>query len=53
MLRDNQDRILVLYRDTFETIGITVVHGLPNEVVPQRLPWTSFELTTENMGTHP
>lgn len=52
ILCDNQDRIIVLYRDNFATNGITVVHSLPKAADPQRLLWTSFELTTENMGIY-
>lgn len=51
-LCDRDDRIIVLYRDNHDTNGITVVHSLPKALDPDRLLWTTFELTTDNMGIY-
>ena len=50
VLCDRDDRIIVLYRDNFQSNGLTVVHSLPRAVDPDRLLWTTFELTTGNLG---
>jgi len=49
---DRQDRIIVLYRDNFGSNGLTLAHSLPKAVDPDRLVWTSFDLTTANLGNY-
>jgi hypothetical protein len=49
---DKQDRIIVLYRDNAGSNGLTVVSSLPGAVDPNRLLWTSFDLTTDNLGCY-
>jgi BNR repeat-containing family member len=52
VVTDSQDRIIVLYRDNFLGNGLTIVHSLPKAVDPDRLVWTTFDLTTDNLGNH-
>ncbi|MCU0794927.1 MAG: BNR-4 repeat-containing protein [Akkermansiaceae bacterium] len=52
VLCDHEDRIIVLYRDNFGTNGITVVHSQPKAQDPERLLWSSFELSEENLGIY-
>jgi hypothetical protein len=47
---DKDDRLIVLYRDIARANGITVVHSLPRAQDPQRLVWTTFDLTTNTLG---
>ena len=49
---DQQDRIIVLYRDNFGSNGLTIAHSLPGAVDPDRLAWTTFDLTTANLGNY-
>lgn len=66
VVRDDEDRIIVAYRDNQASNlanadasltsgvsnGITIVHSLPREQDPDRLLWISFDLTTENLGNY-
>ncbi len=47
---DQQNRIIVLYRDNFGSNGLTIVSSLPYAMDPQRTNWTTFDLTTDNLG---
>lgn len=47
---DKQNRIIVLYRDNFGSNGLTVACSLPYAVDPARTNWTTFDLTTDNLG---
>jgi hypothetical protein len=49
---DKQNRIIVLYRDNFGSNGLTIVQSLPYAVDPQRTNWTTFDLTTDNLGNY-
>src|SRR5208282_6497855 len=49
---DKQNRIIVLYRDNFGSNGLTIVSSLPYAVDPQRTNWTTFDLTTDNLGNY-
>jgi hypothetical protein len=49
---DKQDRIIVLYRDNAGSNGLTVVCSLPGAMDPNRLLWTTFDLTTDNLGSY-
>ena len=49
---DRQDRLIVIYRDNEGGNGLTVVHSLPRALDPDRLKWTAFELTKENLGRY-
>jgi hypothetical protein len=49
---DQQNRILVLYRDNFGSNGLTVAYSLPYALDPQRTNWTTLDLTTDNLGNH-
>lgn len=50
VVTDDQDRIIVAYRDNANTNGITIVHSLPKAQDPDRTVWIEFDLTTENIG---
>jgi hypothetical protein len=52
VVTDPQDRIIVLYRDNFGSNGLTIVHSLPKAVDPDRQVWTTFDLTTDNLGNY-
>jgi len=52
VVTDSQDRIIVLYRDNQGANGLTIVHSLPKAVDPDRLIWTTFDLTTNNFGSY-
>jgi hypothetical protein len=52
VVTDRQDRIIVLYRDSFGSNGLTIVHSLPRAVDPERWVWTTFDLTTDNLGSY-
>jgi hypothetical protein len=52
VVTDSQDRIIVLYRDNFGSNGLTIVHSLPRAVDPDRSVWTTFDLTTDNLGNY-
>jgi hypothetical protein len=49
---DQQNRIIVLYRDNFGGNGLTIVHSLPYALDPQRTNWFTFDLTTDNLGNY-
>lgn len=49
---DKQDRIIVLYRDNQDSNGLTIANSLPGAVDPNRLLWTTFDLTTDNLGCY-
>jgi hypothetical protein len=49
---DKQNRIIVLYRDNFGSNGLTIVHSLPYAMDPERTNWTTFDLTTDNLGNY-
>lgn len=42
----------MLYRDNASNNGLTVVTSLPRAVDPDRLLWTTFELTSANLGNY-
>jgi hypothetical protein len=46
---DKDDRLIVIYSDNEGSAGLTVVHTLPKALDPQRLVWTQFDLTTNNL----
>jgi hypothetical protein len=50
ILCDNDDRLIVIYRDNEGSNGLTVVHSLPRAQDPERRVWTAFDLTTDNLG---
>jgi hypothetical protein len=52
VVTDKQDRIIVLYRDNQGNNGLTIVSSLPKAVDPDRLLWTTFDLTTANLGNY-
>lgn len=60
VVRDDEDRIIVSYRDnqssssltTGLTNGLTIVHSLPKADDPHRLVWIQFNLTEENLGNY-
>jgi hypothetical protein len=47
---DQQNRIIVLYRDNSGSNGLTIAHTLPYALDPQRTNWFTFDLTTDNLG---
>jgi hypothetical protein len=49
---DKQNRVIVLYRDNFGSNGLTLAVSLPYAVDPQRTNWTTFDLTTANLGSY-
>ncbi len=49
---DKAGRIIVLYRDNAGSNGLTIAHSLPFAMDPDRLIWTSFDLTTSNLGNY-
>jgi hypothetical protein len=49
---DKQNRIIVLYRDNSGSNGLTIVSSLPYAADPQRTIWTTFDLTTDNLGNY-
>jgi len=49
---DPVGRLIVLYRDNAGSNGLTIVHSLPYAVDPQRTNWTTFDLTTANLGNY-
>jgi hypothetical protein len=49
---DQQNRIIVLYRDNFGGNGLTIVHSLPYALDPQRTNWFTIDLTTDNLGNY-
>jgi hypothetical protein len=49
---DRAGRLIVLYRDNAASNGLTIVHSLPYALDPQRNTWTTFDLTTENLGNY-
>lgn len=49
---DPVGRLIVLYRDNFGSNGLTIAHSLPYAVDPQRTNWTTFDLTTANLGNY-
>ncbi|MEK7952099.1 BNR-4 repeat-containing protein [Luteolibacter soli] len=50
VVNDDQDRIIVAYRDDSGDNGITIVHSLPKAEDPDRQVWIEFDLTHENLG---
>ena len=49
---DQQDRIIVLYRDNFGSNGLTITRSLPYAMDPERTNWFTFTLTTDNLGNY-
>ncbi len=49
---DQQNRIIVLYRDNFGSNGLTIAYSLPYAMDPQRTNWTTVDLTTDNLGNY-
>jgi hypothetical protein len=49
---DKQNRVIVLYRDNFGSNGLTIATSLPYAMDPQRTNWTTFALTTSNLGNY-
>lgn len=49
---DRDDRLIVLYRDNFGSNGLTIAHTLPKARDPERRSWTTFDLTTANLGVY-
>lgn len=49
---DDDDRIIMAYRDDEGSNGITIVHSLPKAADPDRLVWITFDLTTANLGNY-
>jgi len=49
---DRQNRIIVLERDNSGSNGLTIIASLPYVLDPQRTNWTSFTLTTDNLGNY-
>jgi hypothetical protein len=49
---DRDGRLIVLYRDNFGSNGLTIAHSLPYALDPQRTNWTTFDLTTANLGRY-
>jgi len=52
VLIDEDDRIIVLYRDNQDLNGITVVYSRPAAEDPLRREWNSFDLSTGNLGIY-
>jgi hypothetical protein len=52
VVSDQQNRVIVLYRDNSGSNGLTVCHSLPYAMDPLRTHWTSFVLTTDNLGNY-
>lgn len=52
VVSDRAGRIIVLYRDNFLSNGLTIAHSLPYADDPQRLLWTTVDLTLENAGSY-
>jgi hypothetical protein len=52
VVTDKDDRIIVLYRDNQGSNGLTIAHSLPRAVDPDRLTWTTVDLTTDNLGAY-
>jgi BNR repeat-containing family member len=52
VVTDKDDRIIVLYRDNQGSNGLTVAHSLPRAVDPDRLTWTTMDLTIDNLGAY-
>ena len=50
VVNDDQDRIIVAYRDDAGDNGITIVHSLPKAEDPDRQVWIEFDLTHDNLG---
>ena len=50
VVNDDQDRIIVAYRDDAGDNGITIVHSLPKAEDPDRQIWIEFDLTHDNLG---
>ncbi|MCW1921089.1 BNR-4 repeat-containing protein [Luteolibacter arcticus] len=50
VVNDDEDRIIVAYRDDSGDNGITIVHSLPKAQDPDRQVWIEFDLTRENLG---
>jgi hypothetical protein len=49
---DQQNRVIVLYRDNFGSNGLTIAASLPYAMDPARTHWTTFALTTDNLGDY-
>ncbi|MBC8095509.1 MAG: BNR-4 repeat-containing protein [Akkermansiaceae bacterium] len=49
---DAAGRIIVLYRDNAGSNGLTIAHSLPFAMDPDRLVWTTVDLTTANLGNY-
>ena len=52
VVTDRQNRVIVLYRDNFGSNGLTIVHSQPFAADTNRLLWTTFDLTTANLGVY-
>jgi hypothetical protein len=50
VVNDDQDRLIVAYRDDAGDNGITIVHSLPKAEDPDRQVWIEFDLTRDNLG---
>jgi hypothetical protein len=49
---DQQNRLIVLYRDNFGSNGLTVAYSPPYSIDPQRTNWSTLNLTTDNLGNY-
>jgi hypothetical protein len=49
---DQQNRVIVLYRDNFGSNGLTVAYSLTYAMDPQRTNWTTVDLTADNLGNY-
>jgi hypothetical protein len=49
---DQQNRIIVLYRDNCGSNGLTIARTLPYALDPERTNWFTFVLTTDNLGSY-
>ncbi len=52
VLCDDDNRLLVVYRDNQDSNGTTVAYSEPYSVDPTRSTWTTIDLTTDNMGKY-
>lgn len=49
---DRAGRLIVLYRDNEGSNGLTIAYTLPRAVDPERLLWTTVDLTNESAGSY-
>lgn len=52
VVTDDEDRIIVAYRDDEHANGLTIVHSLPRTEDPDRQVWIEFDLSDENLGNY-